>query len=233
MTAPNLADILTSDPIRDGRHWVFADGTRLPIVAGGSDEPDGEDGDGNGDGGGETKTFTQAEVDRIAARARSEARKAAEREVRDYLDAQKTAADRSQLDEAARAKAEADEAKAQAEADRQAAKAERLAARIERRLVGAGVDDKALARAARLIDLDPADDPDDDTIAAEIDQLKTDVPGLFAANSGTTTATPPPGGTAGRPPKTETGTGKTLADLGRETAARFGLPTSPANTRTA
>lgn len=171
----------------------------------------------------EEKTFTQADLDKYAARARSEGKKSATNEVAEALGipvedakkiiaahqeaeaAAKTEAERAR-DEAAAAKAEADKAKADAAQELFKAKLER---KLTRAGVGAGLTDSEedekkrqslMARAVRLVDLEA--DADDEAIATEIEQLKADVPGLFtsasaapaSAPSGVTPSKPPSGG---------------------------------------
>ena len=94
------------------------------------------------------------------------------------------------------------------------AASERLAAKVERKLVAAGVTDAALARAARMVNLAP--DASDDDIAAEVDALKADIPGLFtpAAAGGTP---PAPSGVTGSNPPPPGGQGtKTAVQRGRD-----------------
>ena len=134
------------------------------------------------------ETVSKAEAERQATAAANAAKKAAEQQVADTLgvtvteakkiiDAQKSAEDAAKsetqkaLEAATAAQTAAEQAKSEAAADR-------LAAKVERKLGAAGVDDKALARAIRLVTLDA--DADDAAIDAEIEALKTDVPGLFA-----------------------------------------------------
>lgn len=151
-------------------------------------------------------TLTQAQVDAIVKREKAEATRKAEKDVKDYLSAQKAEADKAAMTEADRAKAEAAEIIAAAAADRAAAAAERLAAKVERRLLAEGVAESALTRATRLLALAP--DASDDDIAAEIDAVKADVPGLFTPATGTgkpnpprpATGTPPPPPKGGQPP---------------------------------
>lgn len=238
MDAPEFDLTLT----QKGLMWRHTpSGRMLPLISGGDGPNDPPAGQGGGDGGGQNggqggqggdgsggaadPTFSQADLDRVAGRARAEAQRAAQRELAEKLglsfdDAKKiidahneaeaknkTEAERLR-DEAAAAKAEADKAKADAAA-------ERFASKVERKLAAAGVGKgladeeaaKVMARAVRLVNL--ATDASDDELSAEIDALKADVPGLFAeaaaaaggdgkkptAPSGTTTS----GG--GAPPK--------------------------------
>lgn len=185
-------------------YWANpATGRVHPYVAGA------DEGEGDPPGGDEERTFTQADVDRLVGRARTEARRTSVTEVaeqlgctvdeaKQVLDAVR-AADAAQQTDAQRALAAAQDAQAAADQARAEAAAERLAARVERRLLAAGVPDTALARAARMVDLDP--DVDDDAIDTEIDQLKSDVPALFTPATGTGTTPPPnPGAPPRKPP---------------------------------
>lgn len=181
-----IADLLIERVTVDGREfWRDIERNRLlPVVRGGdgSDDTDDDDGSDDADGDddkGKDKTFTQAQVDRIAGRARKEAERTTRKTIDDYLATQKSETDKATMDEAARAKTEADEARADADRAKTEAAQERLAAKIERKLSRAGVDDKALERAARLITLDP--DASAEDIDAEIEALREDMPGLFAA----------------------------------------------------
>jgi hypothetical protein len=207
-------------------YWLhLPTGRLLPVVSGGATddgdsgregEGEGENGDGSGDSGGtQDRTLTQAEVDRIIAREKAAARRAAERDVQAYLEAEKAKADEAALSEAERAKAEAARERAEADRLKAEAAAERLTAKLERRLLAAGVPDAALTRVVRMVDL-PAD-ADDDTIAAEIDALKADAPALFTPPDGDSNGRQPkpPGTTAARGPAGGQGT-TTAIERGRE-----------------
>lgn len=170
----------------------------------------------------EPKTFTQEEVDRMVGRARGEAKRSAASELAEQLGctveeakakiAAATAADDALKTETQRALDAATAAQAEAERARLAAAAERVAAKVERKLLKAGVDDKALGRAVGLVTVAP--DADDDAIDAEIEALKADVPALFTPTAG---ATPPPAGaTPPRPPARPGGDTKTAAERAKE-----------------
>jgi hypothetical protein len=165
--------------------------------------------------GGEARTFTQADLDKIVARRVAETKRAEAQRLEQELGikpsearaiiAAKQKADADAMSEAERDRAEAKAAKDEADAERAAAKQERFAARLERKLTAAGVPEAALRRAVRLVDIDP--DADDDTITAEIDTLRDEVPGLFdtptappapRSPSGVTPARPPAGGQGSR-----------------------------------
>lgn len=201
---------------------MIADRLMLRVDDAGDDDTGGSGGGGDDTGGSDDagKTFSQAEVDRIAGRARKEAERATKKTIDEYLASQKADADKTTMDEATRAKAEADQAKADGERLKSEAAQERLAAKIERKLGRAGVDDKALAKACRLLDVEL--DASDDDIDAEIETLKTDMPGLFAAteeddetDSGKQKKPPSGVGKGGTPPKGGQGQ-KTAMERGRE-----------------
>lgn len=170
----------------------------------------------NDDGGGGTGDGTpppaavqfseeqQAAIDRIVqgrvAQAQRTARQSAEQEIKDYLEAQAEEARRNELNEIDRLKAEKAEADARAAQALADAAKERFDAKVERKLTAAKVDEKALTRATRLITLGP--DATDEELDAEIEALKTDVPGLFSTGE----ATPPPPGSHLKPPATSTTT---------------------------
>lgn len=218
-TLPKNDDQMQHFELNGRAYWRHVETGRIGVLVRGGDEGEddntgegeGEGGTGNGD---QPKTFTQAELDRTAGRARTEARKAAENALAEQLgvsvdeaktiianakaieDGKKSDADKA-LDAARTAQAAADAARAEAAA-------ERLAAKVERKLTAAGVPESALTRAVRTLALDP--DADDDAITAEIEALQADVPALFATSDDTgdgKTKTPPPpapGGTGARPP---------------------------------
>lgn len=211
-------------------------GRVLPDIRGGAEGDENEP---------EPKTFTQDEVDRIAGQARAEARRTAANdlaaqlgctveEAKAAIDA-KVAADAANQTEAERLAAEAAADRLTAARERDEAARERLAIKVERKLVAAGVgqgitDDAdgkkaaaALARAARLVSVEP--DATDDDIAAEIDAIKADVPALFTPTTEETPSRPgqpapkkpvTPGSTAG-------GGAKTMAELGQETLRKAGI----------
>lgn len=213
---PDLDPILIT--IDGRRFWRDpADGRTVPYIAGGSEDADtgagsGDDAGtgtdpGKGDAGTDAgKTFTQADLDRLAGKRAAEAARKAKADIDAYLKSEKDAADLAAMDDVARAKAEADTARAEAASIRAEAAAERLAAKVERWLLAEGVAESALTRATRLLALAP--DASDDDIAAEIDAVKADVPGLFTPATGTgkpnpprpATGTPPPPPKGGQPP---------------------------------
>jgi hypothetical protein len=199
---------------------------------------EGDDGAGGGGGGGGNGgvTFTpeqQAEVDRIQGRTRAEAARAAKREAAQELAEQLGCTveeakakldkiaddDKAAMTEAERIRAEAEADKVTAAAERAKAAAERFDAKVERKLLAAGVGkgleadaaEKALARARRALALDA--EADDDTIGAEIEALKTEVPSLFAE-----TAAPAPAGSQIVPPRPPAGQAgaKSAVDAGAE-----------------
>lgn len=205
-------------------------GRLLPVLRGGSgDEDPPPNPDGGGAGGDDGRTFTQADLDRIAGQARTEAKRTAARELAEQLGctvedakakiAAAAAAEDAEKTDAQRAREAADAEKAAAATERAEAARERLAAKVERHLLRAGVDEKALDRAHRLIDVDP--DASDDDITTEIEALKADIPALFTPVG---TQTPPPSGRSrdARPPAggQQTGTSEERARARRQ---RLGL----------
>jgi hypothetical protein len=211
----------------DGYQFLVnpATGRVLPMVRGGAE------GDDNDDGGTPPKTFTQEELDRITGRARAEAKRAAAAELAEALGctvdeakakiAAASAADDATKSETQKALDAAKAAQAEAEAAKANAAAERLAARIERKLTAAGVPEATLARAARLLDVDP--DADDEAIAAEIETLQSEVPALFTS---TGDGTPPPPGVPPAKQKRQAG-GKSAAERARERFANTQRPLAP------
>lgn len=158
---------------------------------------------GSGDGAPPAKTFTQADLDKIAGRRAAEAAKKAEKDLKDYLVAEKQRLDLAAMDDASRATAEADRIKAEANAIKAEAAAERLAAKVERRLLAAGVPETALTRATRMVTLEA--DATDDDIVAEVEALKTEIPGLFTPPTTGSGEPPKPGAQPPAPAKPPTG----------------------------
>lgn len=178
-----------SNPLGYQRHridgldlWVNpVTGRVWPHIRGAADD------DGDGD---EPRTFTQDEVDRIVGQARGEARRSAANELaaelgctveeaKAKIDAL-TAADNASKTEAERLLAQAQADAQSAAKDKADAAAERLAIRVEKALTAAKCN--SADRAVRLLDI-PAD-ADDDTIAAQVDALKGDIPALFTETTG-------------------------------------------------
>lgn len=160
------------------------------------------------------RTFTQAEVDAMMGRTRSEARTAAANELATDLgvtvdEAKAIIADRNAAEDANKTEAQRDReaaatAKAQADADRAEAARERRSIAAERALLAAGIvldtdpekASAALARAVRMIDLDA----ESFNAVEQANTLKADVPGLFTPTEGSGTRPSPPGGTRPKPP---------------------------------
>jgi len=224
-------------------HWFHAPtGKVLPLVRGGdgpndpppTDPPAGDPAD--PPAGSDEAKFTQADLDKHIATARSQAKRAAAKELEDQLGisasearaviAAKNKADQDAMSEADRIKAEAKAAKDEADADRKAARAERFNARLERKLTAAGIPEAALTRAVRLVDLDH--EADDEAITAEIETLKGEVPGLFEQPAtGTPAPRAPSGVTNGARPPAGGQTAKTSLDKGAELYAAT-RPKTPA-----
>jgi hypothetical protein len=162
-------------------------------------------------------SFTQADLDRIVGREKAEAKRTAEKQFAETLGvtvdeakaiiAAKNTADDAAKSEAQRALDAATATQAEAVQAKADAVRERFEAKVERALVnagvGSGIEDPAKAaaavtRATRMVTLDT--DSDDAAIAAEIEALKADVPGLFTTPTAAG-GTPPSGVTGARPPQ--------------------------------
>lgn len=140
----------------------------------------------------EPAKFTQAELDRIAAREKAEGRTAGERALLEGLGvkdldelksvlAAKKAADEAQLSEAQLATKKAEDRETAATAREAAANERTLNATKIMALAEAGVTPKRLSAAQRLMDL-TEDDPAKAKEAAE--KLKTEFPEFFAPETG-------------------------------------------------
>lgn len=102
------------DPVRDGRFWLFEDGTRLPIISGGAVDDGDDGGDDGGDGGGaddkpagggrEDKPPTKDDVDKLQAALKKE--RANSREADKLRSKLKEFEDRDKDDATKRAEAE-------------------------------------------------------------------------------------------------------------------------------
>lgn len=118
------------------------------------------------------------EINRIVAKHTAETErkaKAAEREqIETYLAAQKAEADRAEMEEIDRLKAERDEALTAAEQAKAKAKATEQNAAATTALLAAGVKTDNVTHAIRLLDLDAED------LDAEVTKLKETLPALFA-----------------------------------------------------
>lgn len=185
------------------------------------------------------RTFTQEDVNRMMAAEKAQGHRAGQAEalqalgVADAAEAQRiiTAAreaERAAMTEAQRAQVDAQNAAAAAAADREAAAQERHLARMERAL-GAANAIQPTPTAALLHGVPR--NADDATLAAAVEKLRTDMPGLFTTAvilPGTTppapgTTPPAPGSDPGTPPPPPAG-GRTpdggFGVKGREEAAR-------------
>lgn len=179
------------------------------------------------------KTFTQEDLDKYAGRRVGEAKRKAQQELADQLgvsvdEAKKIIEEKRQADEASKtevdkAKEAAEQSKREADAAKAEAAKERFENRVYRKLsaagVGAGMEDEAaekqIARARRLLDVTV--EATDDEIAAQIAEIKNDVPGLFTAK---TEGGMPSGVTGGRPPAGGQPAGPTGIEAGRELARK-------------
>lgn len=173
-------------------------------------DPTGGTGGGAGGAGDDGKKFSQAEMDRVAARRADEGERAGRKalleqlglpadtkpeDLKARLDAIQ-AADEAKKDEATKAKDAADAARAASDKEKQGAVEARHAADVEKYLLRAGLgkdldeDDKAyddklakaISRAAKLVDVEVG--ADGQKIRDAIADLKKDMPALFAGESG-------------------------------------------------
>lgn len=231
----------TARPRRVGRSWVWPDGTRLPVVAGG----DGTEGDPKPTPDPAPKpqpdppkpdptptALTQADVDRAAA----DAKKAAIADVvatfgctieeaKLLVDA-KRQADDAQKTEAQKAREAADKEKAEAAEEKRTAAAERRALRVDRGLLTARVSDKRMEKAAKLILTELADDADEAAITAAVEAFKKDTPewfGVAGAAPGSDPGGRGPGG-GGQDGKTGMEAGRLRAQEEIKSRANAGSP---------
>jgi hypothetical protein len=187
------------------RYWRDPiDGRTVPFVGGGSEDadPPAPPADPPAPPAPEA-TLTQSQVDAIVAREKAQARKAADKAAAEAIAAAKAEADKAAMGEADRARAEAAEITAQAQAVLADANAQRLAAKVERKLLAAGVPETALTRASRMVSLEA--DATDDDIVAEVEALRTEIPGLFTTPAPSNGEAPKPGAQPPAPAKPPTG----------------------------
>lgn len=232
-------------------HWLFSDGRTLPVIRGGAPEDDPPAGGTGGAGGGQPpagappagqpRTFDQAELDRVAAREKSQGERAGQRKLLQTLgfdpetckpeDAKKV------LDDW---RAAQDASKDQATRDREAAATDRAAAAEDRRQAGAERHSLAVAQALIAAGL-PGDDvadigllvktevgADAATVKQAVEDLKKKRPALFgpAAPGGQQL----PGGDPGTPGRGADGggTGKSGVARGKAKAQELGWAKQPA-----
>lgn len=176
------------------------------------------------------KTLTQREVSAIAAREKSEGKKAAETAIAEQLGVSITEAaaiikKAKDADEAVKSDAQKDrdaaaKEKQEAEAEKLSAKNEVHQARLERAFAKEGIDlddDKkkeANSRLLRLVTVEAG--ADYAAVLAEVQQIKNDFPGLFTETSGGGGA--PSGDPKGTPPKPNPGEDKYAAGAKRAQA---------------
>jgi hypothetical protein len=213
---------LPNDPVRIGRFWHWPDGTKLPVVSGGSDDGGaGSGGDGGAGGGTGTqtqeppRTFTQDEVNAFLAKEK--------RKYADYDDLKTKAAKADELEQANASELEKAVKKAREEAEAAARADERSKADL--RIIKAEVKAAAGTKlndpmdAVRMLDLadftvDEDGDVDPKAIAAALDKLLKEKPYLAASN----TRRAPGVGQGDRP-----GVQMTAAEKGRaEAQKRYG-----------
>jgi hypothetical protein len=98
---------------------------------------------------------------------------------------------------------------------------DRISAKAERRLAKAGVPEKNLARAVKALGLTHSTLESD--LPADIDDLREDLPELFAESSRSTQGLPAGAGARPATRASRAVRGKSMQQLGEETARRFGL----------
>jgi hypothetical protein len=173
-----------------------------PILGASPDDPDA--GDPKPDDGGDKgqdgdkdkkpeKTFTQAEVNKFAAREKAEGKRAAEKALAEALgvpleEAKKIIAAAKEAEDAK--KSEADKEREKAVAERKAAEAAKSEAaaevheaRIERALAAQGFagDEKKLARVRKMITVEIGASYED--VLADVKEAKTEFPEIFAGKA--------------------------------------------------
>jgi hypothetical protein len=203
LNATEPRDDLVID-VRLGGHdyWYVGGGRWLPQISGGdgpSDPPEDGDDPGDNDEGDDDKKFTQADLDKHAAREKKQGKRAAVRELLEKFNFESVEEVEAFLKEA-REKAKPAKRPKEREAgdkdvdDKSADKvkererrvaAKELDADIRIELISAGAprDRDKLATLSRMIDRDElGDDPDQDDIADAVEDLKKDWPALFESN---------------------------------------------------
>lgn len=204
--------------------WLYSDGTILPVISGGDGSTEsggsgdgtndnGTGGEGEGENKGEAK-FTQADLNRLLAREKSDGKRVAQAELlttlgvnnmdeaKAVLEAAREA-EAKNLSEAEKAKKDAETAKAASDTEKAEATKVRMAAMVERALLraGIGIDDKdgdeQLELVARMIVVEP--EATQDQVNEAVADLKKKMPQLFE-----TTGKPDPkipGSDPGRQPR--------------------------------
>lgn len=179
--------------------------------------------------------FTQADLDRIAAREKEEGRRAAERATAEALGCtveeakklieEKRQADLGKMDEADRKAAEAADAKSKADAEKAKAEAAQATVAADKRRLAvkeALIDaecrkdrrDAAVTLIGDLPDVDASTEDGQKAIAAAVEECKKTYPEFFGAAPGAPSGVP-----SGRPPA-GSGDAKTGVEAGRERARR-------------
>jgi multidrug efflux pump subunit AcrA (membrane-fusion protein) len=166
------------------------------------------------------KTFTQAELNKIAAKQKAEGKAAAEKAIADLLgctpaEAAEIVKKQREAEDATKSEAEkerqtAAKERAAAEAAKREAAVEVLEARIERALAAEGFagDDKKLARVRKMITVETGATYED--VLADVQDAKKEFPEIFAgktpeSDDGKKTGKLPSSDPAGRPPKPKSG----------------------------
>lgn len=215
-----LTQVDYSQPI-----YVSKTGRKFYPIGGADDDPPGAKPSENEDG---KATFTQADLNRIAAKEKAEGKAAAERAFAEQLgmsldDAKAVLKARADAEEKTKSEAQKDREAAQKEkdaaaADRLSAKQEVHDARIERALAKAGApdEDAKMARLKRLVAAEVGSSYED--ILADVEAVKGDFPGLFGEKQDSKPPKAPSGDPPGTPPRPTGGTNK--LDAGRERARK-------------
>ncbi len=193
--------------VDDGQLWLWEDGSYAPVVRGG----DGEEPDPDPTVGADGK-ITQEEVKRIAAKEKREGKTAGRRDLLKELgletedDLKQILADRAEAEE--RTKSELDKEREKLAAERQtavtegaAARKDRFDARCERALIRAGVSEKIVEKAIKLLDLDSNEELELEDFVEAAKALKEEMPQLFdtGGDEGSPHSDP------GKPPKPKSG----------------------------
>lgn len=206
--------------------WLYSDGTILPVIAGGDGSGEGGDsgdggegsngnGTGGSTGGGEEPKFTQADLNRLLAREKSDGKRVAQAEflqalgvnslddAKNVLEAAREA-EAKNLSEAEKAKKDAETARAKADQDAREATTVKMAAMVERALLraGLGIDEKdgdeQLELVARMVVVEP--EATQDQVNEAVADLKKKMPQLFET-TGKVPDPKVPGSDPGRQPR--------------------------------
>lgn len=234
----------TSDPQRDGQFWLFADGTRLPVVSGASDAPPADPpappADPPAPPADPPRTFTQDEVDGLVGQRLAEDRRRRARDLEETLGmpadqaAQRLKdlqdAERERLTEVERREADA-VARETAAIEREARAVETTRqATITGALVAEGVlDQETRADIGVLLERHLTDDAGvrltevtGEQVTAAVTALRERRPELFAPAGGSGPTPPPSGDPLSLPPRSGGGgSPQDATERGRNRALAF------------